>query len=352
MQMGRLSTLIVGGLAIALAASALNSASGRACVSVQVIASQKTEVSAAGDMDVEGYITTADGVRLFCRVVGDGPQTVLIPGRLFLFDALQTLLPGRRLIFYDMRSRGKSDAVHDPKRETIQDDVRDLESVRQIFHAGKVSLIGYSYLGMMVMLYAKEHAEHVDRIVQLDPVPMSFDATYPAALSQDFMAALDADAVKHLDELRKQGYNRSSPRDYCEQEWNVTRFALVGDPGHVDRAGKSLCDMPNEWPPNLNQHFAASIDSIKLIQLTPQDVKKISMPVLTIHGDKDRNAPYGGGREWAMSLPDARLLTVKGGAHQSFSEYPEIVLPAVDQFLKGTWPAGVERVTALVPPSL
>lgn len=349
--MGRFTALIALVLACGFTVSPPNFAGGCVPSSVRGIVSRQTEASATGDKAVEGYITTADGVRLFYRVVGDGPQTVLIPGRLFLFDTLQTLSPGRRLVFYDMRSRGKSDAVHDPKRETIQDDVRDLEAVREHFHASKMSLIGYSYLGMMVMLYTKEHAEHVDCIVQLDPVPMSFDATYPAGLSQDFMAALDADAVKHLDELRKQGYNRSSPRDYCEQEWNVTRFALVGDPAHVDRAGKNLCDMPNEWPPNLNQHFAASIDSIKLIHLTPQDLKKLSMPVLTVHGDRDRNAPYGGGREWAMSLPDARLLTVRGGAHQSFSEYPEIVLPAVDQFLKGTWPGGVERVTALVPPS-
>jgi pimeloyl-ACP methyl ester carboxylesterase len=41
------------------------------------------------------------------------------------------------------------------------------------------------------------------------------------------------------------------------------------------------------------------------------------MPVLTIHGTKDRNAPYGSGREWAFNLPNARLLTIKGGAHNA-----------------------------------
>jgi pimeloyl-ACP methyl ester carboxylesterase len=349
--MGRFTTLIAVVLACGLTESPFDSAVGGVPLSVRGIASRHTEASAAGDKRVEGYVTMPDGVRLFYRVVGDGPQTVLVPGRLFLFDTLQTLSPGRRLIFYDMRSRGKSDAVHDPKRETIQDDVRDLEAVRLHFHAGKVSLIGYSYLGMMVMLYAREHAEHVDRIVQLDPVPMSFDATYPAGLSQDLMAALDPEGVSHLEDLRKQGFNRSSPKDYCEQEWNVTRFALVGDPAHVERLGKSLCDMPNEWPPNLNAHFAASIDSIKQIEFGAADLVKISMPVLTIHGDKDRNAPYGGGREWAMKLPNARLLTLKDGAHQSFVEYSEIVLPAIDQFLKGQWPAGLEKVTSIVPVS-
>jgi hypothetical protein len=50
-----------------------------------------------------------------------------------------------------------------------------------------------------------------------------------------------------------------------------------------------------------------------------------------------------------MTLPNARLLTVPGGAHQSFDEYSEIVIPAIDQFLKGNWPQGTERVTALNP---
>jgi len=52
-----------------------------------------------------------------------------------------------------------------------------------------------------------------------------------------------------------------------------------------------------------------------------------------------------------MRLPNARLLTVPNGAHQSFDEYPEIVIPAIDQFLKGSWPAAAEKVTALVPNS-
>ena len=38
---------------------------------------------------------------------------------------------------------------------------------------------------------------------------------------------------------------------------------------------------------------------------------RVRAPVLTIHGTWDRNAPYAGGREWALTLPDARLITVE-----------------------------------------
>jgi len=302
----------------------------------------------------EGFVTTSDGVHLFYQVVGNGPETVVIPGRQFLIHTLQRLAPGRRLIFYDTRSRGKSDAIHDAKRETIMDDVRDMEAVRLHFGAKQITPVGYSYMGLLVMLYARDHPEHVERVVQLGPVPIKWDTKYPPGLSEDYNAALDPAGAKKLDDLQKKGFDRSHPKEYCELDWNVNRFALVGDPAHVDRLGvppTGLCDFENEWPVNFNPHIDASFASIQAIVLSKTDLAKISMPVLTIHGTKDRNAPYGGGREWAMTLPNARLLTVHGGAHQSFDEYPEIVIPAIDQFLKGSWPANAEKVTALVPTS-
>jgi pimeloyl-ACP methyl ester carboxylesterase len=68
--------------------------------------------------------------------------------------------------------------------------------------------------------------------------------------------------------------------------------------------------------------------------LTPADVEALRHPVLTIHGTKDRNAPYGAGREWARNLPNARLLTAEGAAHQVWVDRPE-VLAQIREFLEG-----------------
>ena len=70
---------------------------------------------------------------------------------------------------------------------------------------------------------------------------------------------------------------------------------------------------------------------------------------LIVHGNKDRSAPYGGGREWAMALPHARLLTVDSAGHAPWIEDPERVLPAITTFLDGSWPADTEQVTSLLP---
>jgi pimeloyl-ACP methyl ester carboxylesterase len=77
-------------------------------------------------------------------------------------------------------------------------------------------------------------------------------------------------------------------------------------------------------------------------------VRRASMPILVIHGRNDRSAPYGGGRDWAAMLPDARFLTIEDAAHVPWIEAPEKVFNGIESFLRGAWPEGVERVEAPV----
>ncbi len=79
--------------------------------------------------------------------------------------------PGRHSFFYDPRNRGRSEAVSDTTHLGIQYSLSDLEDVRQHFRIKKMSLIGWSYLGAMVALYAAERPEQVDRVVQIGPIP-------------------------------------------------------------------------------------------------------------------------------------------------------------------------------------
>jgi len=296
----------------------------------------------------KGYVTTPDGVRIFYEKIGSGTQVVILPGRLFLIPDFLRLGKGRTLIFYDMRDRGHSDPVKDPKKIRIQDDVNDLESIRKHFRIEKPNLIGFSYLGMMVMLYATEFPDHVGRIVQIGPVPRKFDAQYPPDLkAPDAGAVPDPAAMKHLEEMEKNGDISEHPKEFCEKEWEITRVQLVGDPANAAKLGPSKCDMPNEWPVHLYPHFEASIASIRTLDLPKEKVAKLRIPVLTIHGTRDRNAPYGSGREWAMDVGDGRLVTVPGAAHMSWVEAPELVFSSIETFLNGEWPAAAERINQL-----
>jgi pimeloyl-ACP methyl ester carboxylesterase len=287
-------------------------------------------------------------VRLFYQKVGAGKQVVIIPAGFFLFDDFQTLAKGRTMIFYDMRDRGRSDAVADPNRLSIQYDVDDLETVRKFFRIERADLIGWSYLGMMVVQYAIEHPDRVDRIVQLGAVPRKFGTQYPATLTaQDAVPVPDPVQIKELEELERSGFLRDHPKEFCEKEWQVTRVQLVGNPANVTKLRPSKCIMPNEWPVHLNPHIEASLSSIQQMDIPRDKIAALRVPVLTIHGTQDRNAPYGGGREWSMTFSEARLVTISGAAHMSWVDAPEVVFSSIDTFFNGRWPPEAEKIMQL-----
>jgi proline iminopeptidase len=294
-----------------------------------------------------GYVTSRDGIRLFFAKVGTGSPTVIVPGRLFLYRDFQRLAKGRTLIFYDMRNRGRSDAVPDSSDIGLQHDVDDLETVRAHFNVDRVDLIGWSYLGKIVMLYAIRHPEHVGRIIQIAPVARKIGTTFPAALtSGDANAIPDPAELKRLTDLFDNGFAKQHPQEYCEMEWKTEQQRMVGNPANASKI-PSPCTMRNEWPTKLFAHFQALLASDQALDIPTESIAKVSAPVLTIHGTKDRNAPYGGGREWDMLLPNARLVTVTGAAHMSWIDFPETVFTAADVFLNGDWPAGAEQVKSL-----
>jgi pimeloyl-ACP methyl ester carboxylesterase len=68
------------------------------------------------------------------------------------------------------------------------------------------------------------------------------------------------------------------------------------------------------------------------------------VPVLVVHGRRDRNAPYGGGRDWAEIWPGARLVSLENAAHALWIDDPA-VLDDLETFLKGGWPARAERLS-------
>lgn len=294
-----------------------------------------------------GYVSGVDGVRLYYERIGSGPKVLIVPGRLFLARDLASLARRHTLILYDMRNRGRSSRVEDGALLTIQKDVEDLEAVRRHFKVERFVPVGYSYLGFMVVLYAMEHGDRVERLVQIGPIPRKFGTEYPASLQhRDSVPVIDSATAARIDSLGGTAWARDHQRELCEESRRAYSVRLVGDPRNAARL-MNPCDMPNEWPANLERHFEHSFTAVQKLDVPREAVSKVRVPVLTIHGTWDRNAPYAAGREWAMTLPDARLLTVEGAAHQVTADAPDIVIPAIDTFVRGNWPAGAERISAL-----
>jgi proline iminopeptidase len=293
-----------------------------------------------------GWVSGADGVRLYYEKLGTGPRTIIVPGRLFLARDLAPLARHHTLILYDMRNRGRSSRVEDGRLLTIQKDVEDLEALRRHFRIERFVPVGYSYLGFMVVLYAMDYPDRVERLVQLGPVPRKFGTEYPASLlHRDSVPPVDSAIAARIDSLERAGWARDHPREFC-RESQAMKVRLVGNPARA--AGlMDPCDMPNEWPSNLQRHFEHHFGAVQRLDVPKEAVQRVRVPVLTIHGTWDRNAPYAAGREWALTLPNARLITVEGAAHQVSADAPDIVLPAIDAFVGGRWPSRAEKIRSL-----
>ena len=289
----------------------------------------------------ESYITTDDGVRLFVRQIGSGVSPVLVvPNAVWLLDDFAKLGDQRKVVFYDLRNRGHSDAVIDSAKlkHGVHHDVDDLEAVRKHIGAEQIDVLGHSYLGVMVILYAMKYPERVRRAVQIGAAPPDFSKQYPAHLTGDDATTQETRAkLAHLQAT-------SSPAELAnpDGEWaTLFRSLFVVNAKDAARVGAAAKYVPNER--TAMKHIGENVmPSLFKLRLNQDQLAAVRATVLTIHGTRDRQAPYGGGIDWATLLPSARLLTVHDAAHLPWIEAPDKVLRAIDTFLKGEWPAEAE----------
>lgn len=296
----------------------------------------------------KGYVTTDDGVRLFYQKIGDSPGTVIIPYALCLYEDFKYLAADHTLIFYDMRNRGRSDKVSERQKlsKGIHHDVEDLETIRKHFGIEKVNLIGWSYLGLMVFMYATTYQNHVARVVQISPAQFNLTTKYPEHLTADDETPVpDPEKIKGLIALEASGYAETNPKEYSKKWWSIMSPVYVNNAEDTAKIFSSFSEFPNEWPSNFMKHTTENImPSIQALDLRSEQIEKYKSPFLTIHGTMDRAAPYGGGREWVFNLPNARLVTVNKGSHMPWIDSPDIVFPAIRTFLNGEWPEEAEEI--------
>ncbi len=290
----------------------------------------------SGPVVSEGFVTVDEGVKLRYKTIGDGPETVIVPAAVYMEYEFERLADeSRTLVFYDQRGRGRSSAVADASQMSMDFEIADLEALRRHLGKEKVSLIGWSYLGGMVVLYASRYPERVNRVVQIGPIPPTYEFFAQAASTP-----MDEESTAQLNKLQEEGLAETDPERYCTEFWNIYMKQIFFDPEKIGLMRSDKCDCENEMPANVNVQLRAIIGSLGKWDWREM-MRGLEAPVLTIHGDSD-TLPLEGSRVWASSLGNARLLFVREAGHLPFVEQPEVFYPAVDTFLKGEWPAGAE----------
>jgi len=289
----------------------------------------------------EGYVPFQEGLRLYYRVVGDGPKTVVIPAATGLAADLESLARRRRVIFYDQRSRGQSDVDPDESHIWIDYEVHDLEAIRHHFGLERMSIIGWSYMGAISALYAATHPACVDRFVLMCAIPPRSDAPYidSEAIAKKGEERIDPEGAKRLREMQQQGLDISDPETYCREYESVITPRQMGRPETLAQRRSDPCAFANEWPHNKARNLPPVVTQWDW----RQQVISAQAPALVIHGAEDL-IPVGASQEWVATLPKARLLIIPGSGHFPHLEAPDLYFSAVDRFLSGEWPEGAEAI--------
>ncbi|HEU5170924.1 MAG TPA: alpha/beta fold hydrolase [Gemmatimonadales bacterium] len=118
---------------------------------------------------------TVSGVTLFERRVGSGPPAVVLHGgpgasHDYLLPGFDALARGRTLIYYDQRGGGRSPV---PREVPVgwREQVADLEALREVWGLPRLTLVGYSWGGLLALLYATEHPARVEQLALVSPAP-------------------------------------------------------------------------------------------------------------------------------------------------------------------------------------
>lgn len=120
-------------------------------------------------MPIRGYVTTSNGVRLYYIIVGDKPDTLIMinggPGLAHQeLQGTRFLSKYAKLVYFDQRGTGKSSKTK-PEEYTIENNVLDIEALRDGLGLSVVSLFGFSWGAALALEYAVKYPSNVKRLI-------------------------------------------------------------------------------------------------------------------------------------------------------------------------------------------
>jgi pimeloyl-ACP methyl ester carboxylesterase len=284
----------------------------------------------------EGELDGGAG-KLWFRVVGRGPDTVLVPLGAWLESTLAPLGEKHTVVFFDPRHRGRSHAFTDSTAATFDGDIADLEAVRVSIGASRVSVIGYDYYAAVAASYAAANPQRVTRLVLLSPIEPA-DSLASAFSPSERMARIDTVAARALVKARAAGRDTSDAIRYCEEFWQVNVRLFVGDTARAPAITPTWCQLANESPARIAMAAERAMASLGPAIDFEARAAGIQAPTLVMHGRLDLVANHEGAREWTRWINGARLLWLSNVGHMPTFEDGSTVIGAINDFLAGNWP--------------
>ncbi len=263
-------------------------------------------------------------VNIAYQVIGDGPiDLVFVMGwvsHLEMFweepsfaSFLNRLASFSRLILFDKRGTGLSDAVPISQLPTLEERMDDVRAVMHAAGSTRAVVMGVSEGGTMSSLFAATYPEHTAGIVIIGGYARRLRADdYPWGPTPE---------------------QREAFIEMLEREW--------GGPVGIDERAPSRAGDPDfrRWWSTYLRMGASPGAAAALTRMNADiDIRNvlptIRVPALVIHRSEDRCLRVEEGRYIAERIPGARFLELPGNDHLPFVGDQDAILEAVQRFVQ------------------
>jgi proline iminopeptidase len=268
-------------------------------------------------------------VSLYVDVVGEGDPLVLMHGGpsadLWTLGAFRRCADQFTLVLYDHRCNGRSTGV--PVSTMTWDNLTaDADALREHLGFERWAVLGHSFGGHVALEYALRYPDRVSRLVLVDT---GADARWSRDNAPRVLAERGYSPAR-VELARRWFHGDITSREYlpifariggaymARNGWRAMARELVEGgwrscmrPEALIFAGKHLCD---GW---------SVVDRLG----------EITAPTLVVAGREDFVFPPECQRELVDGIPGAELLLVDEAGHNPQDEWPDVVMPALREFL-------------------
>jgi non-heme chloroperoxidase len=259
------------------------------------------------DIKVNKSLLGLNNVKLHVEDSGSGRPVILIhgwplSGASFKHQVPALLSAGYRVITYDRRGFGQSDKpLMGYDYDTL---AQDLHGLIEALNLTDITLLGFSMGGGEVARYISKYGEErIHSVVFASAVPpmmMKTDDNPEGPLESSVASKMTLDLTMHPDGFFE---------DFTKQF-----FSANGD-GHIlvseaeRQEAIALCKQAGKL---------AALEAMQSFATTDfrDDLTKVTVPALVLHGDADGTVPYlGSGARTHKSIAHSQLHVIAGGPH-------------------------------------